>query len=134
MYSQHVRGAGAYRQTSVQSSSPLELVVLLYDGALRHLLAAREAIRRNDLVARRDAFSKALAIITELQSTLNLEEGGAVATQLDALYTYITGRLVDATARKDMSAVDEVEKLLRSLREAWAQIAAGETATAGART
>ena len=73
MYSQHVRGAGAYRQTSVQSSSPLELVVLLYDGALRHLLAAREAIRRNDLVARRDAFSKALAIITELQSTLNLE-------------------------------------------------------------
>ena len=70
-------------QTSVQSSSPLELVVLLYDGALRHLVAAREAIDRQDLITRREALSKALAIVTELQSTLNLEEGGAVAQQLD---------------------------------------------------
>jgi len=133
MYPQHVRGAGAYRQTSVQSSSPLELVVLLYDGALRHLVAAREAIERQDLVARREALSKALAIVTELQSTLNLEEGGAVAQQLDALYTYMTGRLVDATARKDVKALPEVENLLRSLRDAWAQIATGEPAIAGAR-
>jgi flagellar protein FliS len=133
MYPQHVRGAGAYRQTSVQSSSPLELVVLLYDGALRHLVAAREAIERQDLIARREALSKALAIVTELQSTLNLEEGGPVAQQLDALYTYMTGRLVDATARKDVKALPEVENLLRSLRDAWAQIAAGEPAIAGAR-
>jgi flagellar secretion chaperone FliS len=131
MYAPHVRGANAYRQTSVQSSSPLELVVLLYDGALRHVVAASEAIQRNDMVARRDAVSKALAIITELQSTLNLEAGGEIATQLDALYTYITGRLVDSTARKDTAALPEVEKLLRSLREAWSQIASGEPAVAG---
>jgi flagellar protein FliS len=134
MYAQqHVRGASAYRQTSVQSSSPLELVVLLYDGALRHVVAAKDAAHRRDLVARREASSKALAIVTELQITLNLEEGGAVATSLDSLYTYMMERLVHATARKDLTALDEVEKLLRSLRDAWAQIAADPSAT-GLRT
>ena len=64
--------------------------MLLYDGALRHLVAAREAIDRQDLITRREALSKALAIVTELQSTLNLEEGGASAQQLDGLYTYMT--------------------------------------------
>ena len=123
MYAQ-TRGAVAYQHTSVQSSSPLELVVLLYDGALRHVTAAREATLRNDLVARRDAFSKAMAIITELQSTLNLEQGGQVAASLDSLYTYIIGRLIESTARKDVAALEEVERLLRPLREAWSAIAA----------
>jgi flagellar protein FliS len=132
MYAQHTRGATAYRQTGVQSSSPLQLVVLLYDGALRHLVAARDALQRNDLGVRREGISKALAIITELQSTLNLEEGGTVAASLDGLYTYMMGQLVDARARKDTAAIDEVEKLLRSLRDAWAQIAS-ETVAAGAR-
>ena len=84
MYPQ-TRGAVAYQHTSVQSSSPLELVVLLYDGALRHLVAAKDATLRNDLIARREAFSKVMAIITELQSTLNIEQGGQVAASLDEI-------------------------------------------------
>ena len=131
MYSQ-TRGAVAYQHTSVQSSSPLELVVLLYDGALRHLVAAKDATLRNDLIARRDAFSRAMAIITELQSTLNLEDGGQVAVSLDALYTYMTGRLIESTANKDVAGIEEVERLLRPLREAWSTIAA-EPAAVGAR-
>jgi flagellar protein FliS len=131
MYPQ-TRGAVAYQHTSVQSSSPLELVVLLYDGALRHLVAAKDATLRHDLIARRDAFSKAMAIITELQSTLNLEDGGQVAVSLDALYTYMTGKLIESTANKDVAGIEEVEKLLRPLREAWSTIAA-EPAAAGAR-
>jgi flagellar protein FliS len=103
----------------------VELVVLLYDGALRHLVAAGDAAARADLVARREALSKTMAILTELQSTLNLEAGGEVAASLDALYTYMSGRLVDVNVHKDLGAIQEVEKLLRSLRDAWAQIAAG---------
>ncbi|MEO7275175.1 MAG: flagellar export chaperone FliS [Vicinamibacterales bacterium] len=131
MYAQ-TRGAVAYQHTSVQSSSPLELVVLLYDGALRHLVAARDATLRHDLIARRDAFSKVMAIITELQSTLNLEDGGQVAVSLDALYTYMTGKLIESTASKNVAGIEEVEKLLRPLREAWSTIAA-EPAAVGAR-
>ena len=131
MYPQ-TRGAVAYQHTSVQSSSPLELVVLLYDGALRHLVAAKDATLRHDLIARREAFSKVMAIITELQSTLNLEDGGQVAVSLDALYTYMTGKLIESTANKDVAGIEEVEKLLRPLREAWSTIAA-EPAAVGAR-
>jgi flagellar protein FliS len=118
------RGAQAYYQTQIQSQSPLELVVMLYDGALRFLQMAADATRRNDLVAKREGMSRSLAIIGELQNTLNLREGGEVALSLDRLYTYITGRLVDANAKKDPVPIDEAIRLLRPVRDAWAQIAA----------
>jgi len=75
-------------------------------------------------MARREAFSKVMAIITELQSTLNIEAGGEVAASLDGLYTYMTGRLIESTARKDVAGIEEVERLMRPLREAWSTIAA----------
>jgi flagellar protein FliS len=66
-----------------------------------------------------------MAIVAELQNTLNLREGGAVGVELDRLYTYISGRLVAVSATGDVSAVEEVSKLLLTLRDAWAQIAPG---------
>jgi flagellar secretion chaperone FliS len=122
------RAAQTYFQTQVQSQSPLELVVMLYDGALRFLQVAADATRRHDLVAKREGMSRAMAIIAELQNTLNLEEGGEVGRSLDALYTYITGRLVDANVKRDPAPIEEAIKLLRPLRDAWAQIAGPQPA------
>jgi flagellar secretion chaperone FliS len=127
------RGAQAYYQTQIQSQSPLELVVMLYDGALRFLQMAADGTRRNDLVAKREGMSRSMAILAELQNTLNLQEGGEVAQSLDHLYTYITSRLLDANVRKDPAPVDEAIRLLRPLRDAWAQIAATPGAQQGAR-
>ena len=118
------RGAQAYYQTQIQTQSPIELVVMLYDGALRFMRTAAEAMGRHDLAAKRDAISRALAIISELQSTLNLDAGGDIATSLDALYTYVNGRLLDANIKGELDAVHESVKLLTPLRDAWAQIAA----------
>lgn len=118
------RGAQAYQQTAVQSRSPLELVVMLYDGALRFLAAADDAMARGDLTARRDALSRALAIIAELQNTLNMNAGGDLAASLDRLYNYLNTRLVDVTVKSDRTAIDEALSLLRPLRDAWAEIAA----------
>jgi flagellar protein FliS len=117
------RGADAYRRVEAESRSPLELVVMLYDGALRFLAEAREAHGRRDLIARGNALSRALAIIAELQSTLNLNEGGAVAAELDRLYSYITWRLMDVNTKQDGTALDEAHKLLSTLCDAWAQTA-----------
>ena len=128
MHGNIARAAAAYRETSVQSSSPLELVVLLYDGALRHITAAREAFDRGDITARASAISSALAIVGELQSTLNIEEGGRIASSLDELYSYVTNKLVDATVKKDPAALDEATRLLGPLRDAWTQIASGRAA------
>jgi len=131
MYAATLRGAAAYQHTHVQSSSPLELVVLLYNGLLKHVVGARDAVERQDLFAKRDHLSRAFAIVAELQSTLNMTDGGDVAVQLDALYTYATGRLSDFNVNGERAALDEVERLFTPLRDAWAEIATARPAAVG---
>lgn len=124
------RAAQHYQQTQVRSSSPLELVVLLYDGALRATAAAADAMERRDIPARRDAISRALAIIGELQSTLNMDQGGALAIELDRLYTWMTDALVQATVQQSTEPIRDVRKVLETLREGWQQIAAARPESA----
>jgi flagellar protein FliS len=126
------RAASSYLQTEVQSRTPLELVVMLYDGAIRFLSSARSAIERNDIAARREGISRALAVISELQSTLDMDQGGDMAKSLDSLYTYLNGRLIDASFKKDVQPIDEALKVLNTLRGAWADIAAQQPAAAPA--
>ena len=117
------RAAQAYQTTIVQSRSPLELIVMLYDGALRFLTEAKGAVESRDLVAKRNAISRALAIISELQSSLNFADGGELAVTLDGLYTHINGRLLEANMHIDPAPIDEVLELLGPLRESWHTIA-----------
>jgi len=124
------RGAQAYQQTHVQSRSPLELVVMLYDGAIRFLEQAGEAMGERNMVKKGDSLSRAMAIIAELQSTLNVEEGGDVAKQLDELYTHMTSRLLEANIQRTRQPIDEVLHLLRTLRDGWCQIATGSASAA----
>ena len=116
------RGAMAYQKVEAQSRSPLELVVMLYDGAIRFLGEALEADARRDHRARATAVSKALAIVDELRSTLNIEEGSVLALELERLYDYMFGRLLEVTMKKDMSALEEVRQLLVTVREGWVQV------------
>lgn len=119
----HTRGAQTYFNTHVQSRTPMEMVVMLYDGALRFLGQAREAMHHNDLVTKRDALSRGLAIVTELQGMLNLEDGGQIAARLDGLYTYIHGCCLDANTQRNPARLDEALRLLTTLRSAWAEVA-----------
>ena len=117
------RGIDTYRRTNVHTRSPLELVVMLYDGVLQSLGEARDAMARKDVGARTTAISRALAILTELQGTLNMKEGGAIAEELDRLYAFAISRLVDVTTKRDASAIDDIVKVLTPLRDGWSQIA-----------
>ena len=123
MYTAAPRGAEAYRRMAVESRSPMELVVMLYDGALRFLEEARGAMARKDVAARAEAISRALAILTELQGTLNVQDGGEIAERLDGLYAYSISRLLDVTTKQDAAAIDDVVKVLKPLRDSWAEIA-----------
>jgi len=125
------RGLASYKQTEVQSRTPLELVTMLYDGALRFLGAARDAIDRHDIPARREALNRALAIIAELQSTLNMADGGEIAAELDRLYEYANLRLLDAAMRNDAAPIDEVRRIFDILRDGWATAAKTEAAPVG---
>jgi len=125
------RAANVYQQTQVQTQSPLELVVMLYDGALRFLEIAADAIRRKDWKAKREGMKRSMAMLAELQNTLNLKDGGEVAESLDRLYTYVNTRLIEANLKKDAAPVDEAIRLLKPLRDAWAHIAASPGQTGG---
>jgi flagellar protein FliS len=116
-----------YRRMNVETKSPLELVVMLYDGALRFVTDARDAMDRNDVRARTEASRRALDIVAELQNTLNMEKGGDIARELDRLYSYMSTRLL-AVTRGEVAAADELVKLLTTLRDGWVQASAGSAA------
>lgn len=117
------RGADAYYQTHVQSRSPLELVVMLYDGALRFCDQAATAMDAGDMTTKAVAMSRAFAILAELQNTLNVKDGGDVAHQLDALYGHMHDRLIDANTQRSSAPIRDVIRLLTPLRDAWSQVA-----------
>ena len=118
------QAAQKYRVTQVQASSPLERIVLLYEGAIRFMDAAKDAIDRRDIRARRDALSRAIAIVGELRSTLDMERGGDIAAALDRLYAFVTTRLLDAARQQRTQPIDECLAVFDSLHEGWRTIAA----------
>jgi flagellar protein FliS len=112
-------GADVYRRLQVESRTPLELVVMLYDGALARIGEARAAIDREDFAAFREAIGKALAIVGELQNRLDMKAGGDIARSLDSLYSFVVVALIDASVRGYRNPLDGVEKVLSNLRDAW---------------
>ncbi|HXT71058.1 MAG TPA: flagellar export chaperone FliS [Vicinamibacterales bacterium] len=124
------RSVQSYKQTQTNSSSPLELVVLLYDGAIKFMGEARSAAERRDIRARRQSLDRALAIVAELQGTLNLDGGGDLAKELDRLYNYITDCLMRGAMNNDARAIGEAQRLFENLREGWRGIAAAQAGSA----
>jgi flagellar protein FliS len=124
------RGIDTYRRTEIESRTPLELVVMLYDGALRFLGDARSAIERGDVQARRVAASRALAILSELQSTLDMDAGGEIARSLDQIYSFVTTCVTDASFKQEVRPLDDAIRILTPLRDAWAAISTPHAAAA----
>lgn len=119
--------ARTYRNNVVLTASPGQLVLMLYDGALRCLASAKDAFARPPEDCRRfeainAQLQKAQAIIAELRGTLNHDLGGECARTLDRLYDYYLRRLMEANLRKQVEPVIEVERLLRELRDGWAEM------------
>jgi flagellar protein FliS len=123
MAGRSARAVATYQEVQVTSRSPLELVVMLYDGAIDALRQARTAMMRRDLRQKRAAIGKALQVVDHLQSTLNLDEGGEVAANLDTLYRDVLSRILEANVRQDPELLDEAVRLLTPVRDAWSAIA-----------
>jgi flagellar protein FliS len=114
----------AYSTVSVESSvlgaDPHQLIALLYEGAIFAIARAREEIMAKQTEAKGHSISKAIAIIGEgLDACLDRKAGGKLAEDLSALYRYMMKRLVDANVNNDVSALNEVAKLLQELDGAW---------------
>jgi flagellar protein FliS len=118
--------ARAYQSQSVLTASPGQLILMLYDGALRFLDHARDALESPEETPKRierinTNLIKAQDIIAELQSSLNMD-AGEYSRNLDRLYDYYLRRLFEANLKKKVAPVVEVEGLVRQLRDGWAEM------------
>ncbi len=106
----------------ITTATPEMVVVKLYEGAIRFIQAARAHQEAGQVAERATAIGKSLAIVNELQHSLNLEEGGEIAANLDSLYFYVTNRLLEANVRGSVQALEEASGVLSTLNEAWTEI------------
>ena len=97
---------------------------MLFDGYMEAVAQARGAMRAGQIEIKGRAISRALGIVQEgLRAGLDLKVGGSLARDLDDLYAYVAGRLTLANVRNDEALLDECQRLVQPLREAWASIA-----------
>ena len=118
----------AYRESSVLTATPEQLVVMLYDGAGRFLRQAEAALAEGAVPHAHDRLNRGEAIIDELLATLDMEQG-TISERLQAIYIYCKRCLRESRRERDVAKIRLVIRLMGELREAWAQIA-GATATA----
>lgn len=120
-------GANAYAkvgvETGVVAASPHKLIVMLFDGALTALAVALQHMQTGSIAGKGQAISKAIAIIDSgLRASLNKEAGGEIAQSLDALYEYMSTRLMTANLENRPEMIEEVQRLLKDLKGAWEAI------------
>jgi flagellar protein FliS len=115
-----------YQATQIQTASTGELVLLLYDGAVRFLSRAQAALAERRLDDASGDLVRAQEIVLELVAGLDLERGGALAANLRELYLFIYKTLLEANLRKDGTAIATVLRLLEPVRSAWQAVVRGE--------
>ena len=114
------RCVGAYG--SVENADPHRLVALLFDGMAEALGGARAAIERGDTVAKGTEIRKAAGILDALRSSLNLDEGGEMATNLARLYDYMGREITRANLHDASDALTSATQVNETLRAAWQSI------------
>lgn len=122
-YSNLSHAASAYREREVLTASPARLVVMVYDHVLANLHRARVAGQHENLAARLEALTNARAGIRELLGTLNLEKGGALGTNLQAIYGFVHTQLMDEVKRPDAKRLARITTIVSDLRNAFDAIA-----------
>ncbi|MGE0115381.1 MAG: flagellar export chaperone FliS [Steroidobacteraceae bacterium] len=103
-------------------ADPHQLICMLMDGALDRLVSARGCIERGEITQKAALLHRVGAIIDELRVSLDHSAGGGISANLERLYEYMTRRVLLANLQNDVAAIDEVARLLREIRSAWAAI------------
>ena len=127
MFAAYRNAASTYNQVKVESgiagARPIDLVVMVYEGAIATLGKAAAQMRAGDIAAKNVSITRAIRIIDEgLRAPLDMR-AGEVAANLAGLYDYMTRRLLQGSARNDPEMIDEVRNLLQDLKSAWDEIA-----------
>lgn len=120
------QGANQYRQMAVKTATPGQILIMLYEAAIKNIKLAQACIDRKDIAGKGHAIAKAHDIVNELSTTLNFEVGGDVARDLERLYNFMTGQLVKANMENSKEELESVRKLLDTLLAGW-RVAVSQT-------
>jgi flagellar protein FliS len=123
MPSNTASAATLYQHNQVTNADPVQLIILLYNGALFRIAQGRQRLQEGNPLHTGLAISKAQAIVGELRQSLNLDLGGDIAKNLDRLYAYLHELMVTAMVENRAEPLDEAAKLLTELRGAWGEVA-----------
>ena len=122
-YGKKRSGAAQYGKVAAESevsyANPHRLVQMLMEGALEKVATAKGCIERNDLEGKSQQVTWAMSIINGLRTSLDMEAGGAIAVNLDDLYSYMSRRLIDGSMQNDPAALAEVIDLMLEIKGAW---------------
>jgi flagellar protein FliS len=116
-------GAQAYATTQISTASSVQVVVLLYDGAISSMKLAQEGIVSLNFHDKARFLDRALRVVGELSASLNMENGGVVATDLRRLYEYIQFELTQANLKNEPGHLEGPIRCMTVIREAWQELA-----------
>ncbi|MGZ6209403.1 MAG: flagellar export chaperone FliS [Syntrophales bacterium] len=119
-------GVGAYQKAGVLTADPRRLVLMCYEEAVRNLKIAKAKYISRDYEEKAQALQKAMDFICALNSALDFEKGGEIASNLHALYNYMTYLLTEADLKRDLGAIDHIIWMLVELKAAWEEILNGQ--------
>lgn len=127
MYTAMNNAISAYQrigvETGIESADPHKLILMLFEGAQEALAKARMHMQNNEIAEKGQMISKTIMIIDHgLKASLDMNAGGDLAIKLQALYDYMTHRLLVANIQNNLEIVNEVNKLLSELYGAWTEI------------
>lgn len=108
-----------YQQNQILTASPKKLVSLLFEGSIKNLSLAKIYLDKKDYEQVNRVLQKHQDIILELQGTLNFEQGGEVARNLDMMYTYLYEQAMLANVQKNVTIIDDSVKIVKELLETW---------------
>jgi flagellar protein FliS len=111
-----------YLRDAVMTATPEQLQLMLYDGAIRFSLQARDAIANEDYETSYEKLTRAQHIILEMRNGLNYDVNRALCERMASLYLFLYNKLVDACINRDAHAVDDALRVLRIERETWQMV------------
>ena len=114
--------AQSYRNHAISTQDSGKLIVMLYDGAVKFLDIAQEKLRDGDFESKGIYVGKAQDIVAELNNCLDLESGGELGQNLQALYNFIHRHLSEANAERDPRKIRQCREIMAELRDGWQQI------------
>jgi flagellar protein FliS len=128
MYPNQQKACSAYKQNELKNLDPAEIVARLYQALGLSLVTARDAMKARNVRVQGEQVSRALAIITELHSALNMEEGGEISANLNDLYYYLTSEITQGNISNNPVMLENAIRTVEPLTEAWVTLAANRRA------